>query len=87
MGDSSGTFIIFVPEGYVTDTPLSSASTFKNTTLAELGLTPGTYTFSWDGALTVDVSVPEPSTWAMMALAFAGLGFLAYRKRGTLVAA
>ena len=24
--------------------------------------------------------VPEPSTWAMMALGFAGLGFLGYRK-------
>jgi hypothetical protein len=31
--------------------------------------------------------VPEPSTWAMMALGFAGLGLLAFRKRGTLVAA
>jgi hypothetical protein len=25
--------------------------------------------------------VPEPSTWAMMLLGFAGLGFMAYRKR------
>jgi hypothetical protein len=84
VGDSTGTFIIFVPAGYVTDTPLSSTSTFDNTTLAKLGLTPGTYTFSWDGALTVNVSsVPEPSTWAMMALGFAGIGLLAYRKRGT----
>jgi PEP-CTERM motif len=24
--------------------------------------------------------VPEPSTWAMMILGFAGLGFMAYRK-------
>jgi hypothetical protein len=28
-------------------------------------------------------AVPEPSTWAMMLLGFAGLGFLAYRKRAT----
>jgi PEP-CTERM motif len=26
-------------------------------------------------------SVPEPSTWAMMILGFAGVGFLAYRRR------
>jgi hypothetical protein len=26
------------------------------------------------------VSTPEPSTWAMMLLGFAGLGFLGYRK-------
>jgi PEP-CTERM motif len=26
-------------------------------------------------------AVPEPSTWAMMILGFAGVGFLAYRRR------
>jgi hypothetical protein len=26
------------------------------------------------------VTVPEPSTWAMMMLGFAGLGFAGYRK-------
>jgi hypothetical protein len=30
--------------------------------------------------LIVTVSAPEPSTWAMMALGFAGLGFAGYRK-------
>jgi PEP-CTERM motif len=33
--------------------------------------------FEWD---TASSSVPEPSTWAMMALGFAGLGFAGYRK-------
>jgi hypothetical protein len=33
---------------------------------------------STDG--TVTAAVPEPSTWAMMVLGFAGLGFLSYRK-------
>jgi hypothetical protein len=28
-------------------------------------------------------AVPEPSTWAMMILGFAGVGFLAYRRRNT----
>ena len=27
-------------------------------------------------------AVPEPSTWAMMILGFAGVGFVAYRRRG-----
>ena len=31
-----------------------------------------------DGLLVT--GVPEPSTWAMMALGFAGLGFAGYRK-------
>jgi len=30
-------------------------------------------------SLTVDV--PEPSTWAMMLLGFAGVGFMAYRRK------
>jgi PEP-CTERM motif len=34
--------------------------------------------------LSFQAIVPEPSTWAMMLLGFAGLGFLAYRKREAL---
>jgi hypothetical protein len=30
---------------------------------------------------TVVAGVPEPSTWAMMILGFAGIGFMAYRRR------
>jgi hypothetical protein len=30
---------------------------------------------------TLTASVPEPSTWAMMLLGFAGLGFMAYYKK------
>ncbi len=34
------------------------------------------------GAFTVNISaVPEPSTWAMMILGFAGVGFMAYRRK------
>jgi hypothetical protein len=32
-------------------------------------------------------AVPEPSTWAMMILGFAGVGFLAYRRRNQFSAA
>jgi hypothetical protein len=31
-------------------------------------------------------TVPEPSTWAMMLLGFAGLGFVTYRRRNTALA-
>jgi hypothetical protein len=37
-------------------------------------------------SITVLQAVPEPSTWAMMVLGFAGLGFLAYRRRSTVTA-
>jgi hypothetical protein len=30
--------------------------------------------------LIVNVSVPEPTTWVMMLLGFAGMGFIGYRK-------
>ncbi len=35
---------------------------------------------------SVTGAVPEPSTWAMMLLGFAGLGFAAYRKRSAITA-
>jgi PEP-CTERM motif-containing protein len=34
---------------------------------------------SYDNGVTA--AVPEPSTWAMMILGFAGIGFMAYRRR------
>lgn len=33
------------------------------------------------GALTFTNGVPEPSTWAMIILGFAGIGFMAYRRK------
>ncbi len=30
---------------------------------------------------TINTAVPEPSTWAMMLLGFAGVGFMAYRRK------
>jgi hypothetical protein len=31
--------------------------------------------------VALSAAVPEPSTWAMMIVGFAGVGFLAYRRR------
>jgi len=31
--------------------------------------------------VSVTSAVPEPSTWAMMILDFAGVGFMAYRRK------
>ncbi len=92
-GNGLGPPAIFVPAGYDGTTSLSGSSTFENTTLALIGLAPGTYTYTWspavvpgsvveDGSLTINVTggVPEPSTWAMMLLGFAGLGYAGYRR-------
>ena len=35
-------------------------------------------------SVTIASPVPEPSTWAMMILGFAGVGFMAYRRRSQL---
>ncbi|OKO75149.1 PEP-CTERM sorting domain-containing protein [Bradyrhizobium sp. AS23.2] len=34
------------------------------------------------GVGPITAAVPEPSTWAMLVLGFAGVGFLAYRRKG-----
>ena len=33
------------------------------------------------GTAPITPSVPEPSTWAMLLLGFAGIGFMAYRRK------
>jgi hypothetical protein len=38
-------------------------------------------------SVTIASPVPEPSTWAMTILGFAGVGFIAYRRRGNETAA
>jgi hypothetical protein len=40
----------------------------------------------WDGPGIYAPPVPEASTWAMLLLGFAGIGFLAYRRQNTLSA-
>jgi hypothetical protein len=35
----------------------------------------------YGGSVTISGAVPEPSTWAMMILGFAGVGFMAYRRK------
>ena len=37
--------------------------------------------FAGDLSITTVAAVPEPSTWAMMILGFAGIGFMAYRRK------
>jgi PEP-CTERM motif len=79
---------VFVPHGYVSGNPLSDTSIYDGQTFSSLGVTPGTYKWTWGrGAnqnftLVVGTVVPEPSTWAMMLIGFAGLGLIGYRSAG-----
>jgi PEP-CTERM motif len=72
---------IDVPAGYVSGTSLSGSATFASTTLGKLGLTSGTYTWTWNNGTddfviqvpTFRGNTPEPETWALM---LAGVGML-----------
>lgn len=74
IGATTSSFVGFVSDGAITSLTISAIQsspppylwpTVDNLTLAQ-GLTS---------------PVPEPSTWAMMILGFAGVGYMAYRRR------
>jgi hypothetical protein len=61
-------YVTYYDYGYTTYTTSSSSSGSGSTSVLVS-----------DPSLTTDV--PEPATWAMMLLGFAGIGFMAYRRR------
>ena len=75
-----------VPDGYTSGSPLSDTSTYVGATFSSLGVTPGTYKWTWGNGANQNFTfvvgagaIPEPSTWAMMLLGFVGLGFAGYK--------
>jgi PEP-CTERM motif len=84
LRDGSG--FIFVPKGYASGAPLSDTATYAGQSFATLGLTPGVYLYNFGSGTDADsftikvgAPVPEPSTWAMMLIGFAGLGYAGWR--------
>ena len=73
----AGGAVLGLPSGYVSGAPLSSTSTWDNATFASLGLTPGTYVWTWTGGTDDDSyevvigAVPEPSPLLLTALGLA----------------
>jgi hypothetical protein len=86
---AGGTFPIDLPVGYVSGADLSDTSAFSNATFVSMGLTPGTYTYTWGtgadaDSLVVNIgvsSVPEPSSLVLCGIAFAGVITHVGRKR------
>ncbi len=79
-----------VPSGYVSGSALTDSSTYDNTTLAALGVTDGTYTWTWGSGADVDsftldigpLAVPEPASFALLGAGLIGLAFT-LRRRAT----
>lgn len=76
---------LYVPAGYTSGTALSDTSTWANQTFSSLGVTPGTYTWTWGTGASADsltlnaIVVPEPASTALLGLA--GLTLLSRCRR------
>lgn len=89
-GDTVGIFdendVLFVPAGYVSGSALTDASTYAGQTFTTLGVTSGTYIWTWGAVATADDSftldvVPEPSGVLLLALPLGLVALLAARPR------
>jgi hypothetical protein len=83
-----GTPLFMLPTGYISGTGLFATATWNNSTIASLGLTPGTYTTLFNNqtvTLRILPGVPEPATWAMMLIGFGAIG-AAMRRRNSRLA-
>jgi hypothetical protein len=86
---------LFVPTGYVSDTALSNTSTWNSATFASLGLTTGTYVWTWgngaDQRFTLQVgsvsNVPLPGALPLFATGLGALALLGSRRKKKVQAA
>jgi hypothetical protein len=79
--------VLTIPTTSPAGSPLSDAATYNNSTLSSLGLTPGTYDWTWgSGAhadsleLRIEQPVPEPSTLVMSSILLGVFGVGGLRK-------
>jgi hypothetical protein len=77
---------VLTPDGYVSGSFLSDTTTWDNTTFAGLGITPGTYTWTWGtgknaDSFVIETVTPEPSGTALLAVALGTIGLYAWLRR------
>jgi hypothetical protein len=78
-------FHILVPSGYLSGSALSDTSTYDNQTFSSLGVTPGSYVWTWGSGPTADSftlqieTIPEPASLTLLGVALGGLGVVRRR--------
>jgi len=90
-GITNEAHVIWVPTGYNSNSPpLSGGFTYDNQSFSSLGITPGTYEWTWGtgthaDSFTLDIiapaAVPEPASFAVLAMGLAGLGMVLRTRR------
>ena len=73
----------FPPINFPGNATLNSLSQFSETIMMSIDSTGGLVAVNGQAIQAITVGVPEPSTWAMMLLGFAGLGFAFRQSRRT----
>jgi hypothetical protein len=74
--------VVFLPTSYVSGDALSGSTTLVGHSFASLGLNTGTYQYATThDTITIQVSVPEPSTLAIFALGMIGLASRRFKKQ------
>lgn len=82
-----GNFDLVVPSLYVSGASLSSSATYAGQTFNSLGLTPGTYKWTWGSGADADsitmqigLAVPEPSSFVLFGLGAGPIAIVALRR-------
>ena len=78
---------LFLGQSYTSGAAISATSTYQGKTFTDLGMTVGTYNWTWGSgasagsAQLVISSVPEPSTYALGAIATGVMAAIARRRK------
>ncbi|MGO9846055.1 MAG: PEP-CTERM sorting domain-containing protein [Methylocella sp.] len=89
-GDMAGVDVgvpwIIVPMGYTSDSALSDGAIYDTATFASLGVTPGTYVWTWgtgaDQRFTLEIgTTPLPAALPLFAAGLGAMGLLGWRRK------
>lgn len=77
---------LWVPTGYASGASLANSTTWDSATFASIGVTPGTYVWTWgsnaDQSFTLVAMVPEPAAIGMFGFGVLLIGaFVGLRRR------